>query len=714
MSATAPSRTATAFASSRPLGRTELSDAPVHYPRPSRLARPLTPPGGAKAEQGAQTLGLHTVGDLFEHLPRDHRDARGVSELTAGETATVVVEVLSISSRPVRRRGMRPLVEATVADGTATMKATFFNQPWLVSRYPAGTRLMLHGKYESRSRFRVQGHAITGEAGGAGDDQAVGHYPATDGLSSTQILALVRDHATEIADVSEPLPARLRTVERLPDRGGALAAMHLGGNDSHETARRRLAFEELLLVQLALLRRRRLRRGASVAAALDEPPSLSARWLDELLPFTPTADQRRAFAEIDGDLQRTTPMQRLLMGEVGSGKTVVALYALLRAVEQGFQGALMAPTEPLAEQHFATIQALMAGETFPIGLLTGSTPARRRSDLLGKLESGELSLIVGTHALIEEPVRFRSLAVAVIDEQHRFGVRQRAALDAKAGAGRGPHMLHMTATPIPRTLALSHYGDLDFTVLTELPRGRQPIQTHVCSTERERERAYERMRSELRDGRQAFVVCPLVAESELLAARAATVEFERLRTGELRDFRVSLMHGQQRSADKLEVMARFAAGEADVLVATTVIEVGIDVPNATVMLVEDAERYGISQLHQLRGRIGRGEHASLCLLFGPKGSPRLKALAERSDGFELAEIDLELRGEGELIGVRQSGLAQFRVAELPRDRELQERARLRAEAIDADDPDLAAPEHALLSVALQRLFGDEAAAPIRA
>ena len=275
-------------------------------------------------------------------------------------------------------------------------------------------------------------------------------------------------------------------------------------------------------------------------------------------------------------------------------------------------------------------------------------------------------------------------------------------------------MLHMTATPIPRTLALSHYGDLDFTVLAELPRGRQPIQTHVCSTERERERAYERMRSELRDGRQAFVVCPLVAESELLAARAATAEFERLRTGELRDFRVSLMHGQQRSADKLEVMARFAAGEADVLVATTVIEVGIDVPNATVMLVEDAERYGISQLHQLRGRIGRGEHASLCLLFGPKGSPRLKALAERSDGFELAEIDLELRGEGELIGVRQSGLAQFRVAELPRDRELQERARLRAEAIDSEDPELAAPEHALLSIALRSIYGEEAAAPIRA
>jgi ATP-dependent DNA helicase RecG len=410
-------------------------------------------------------------------------------------------------------------------------------------------------------------------------------------------------------------------------------------------------------------------------------------------------------------------MQRLLMGEVGSGKTVVALYTLLRAVEHGHQGALMAPTEPLAEQHFATIQALMGGETVRIGLLTGSTPARRRADLLGKLSTGELSLLVGTHALIEEPVRFDSLAVAVIDEQHRFGVRQRAALEAKAEHGRGAgglHALHMTATPIPRTLALSHYGDLDFTVLAELPRGRQPIDTHVCATDAERARAYERIREELRAGRQAFVVCPLVSESEALAARAATAEYERLSAGELRDFRVVLMHGQLPSAEKLAVMQRFAAGEADVLVATTVIEVGIDVPNATLMLVEDAERYGLSQLHQLRGRIGRGEHRSLCLLFGPKRSARLRALAENSDGFALAEIDLELRGEGELVGVRQSGLAQFRVAELPRDRELQERARLRAEAIDAADPELTEPEHALLGDALTERFGADAGAPIRA
>ncbi len=581
--------------------------------------------------------------------------------------------------------------------------------------YPAGTRLVLHGKFEARNRFRVQGHARTTEA--SAGDEGVAHYPATDGLSSTQILALVREHAGALSDVPEPLPAELRVAEQLPGRRCALTAVHLEGDEEQAAGRRRLAFDELLLLQLALLRRRRLRRAGSHAPVLDGAPSLSGRWLAEMLPFAPTADQRNAMEEVDADLADERPMQRLLMGEVGSGKTVVALYTLLRAVEQGYQGALMAPTEPLAEQHFATIQALMPGEAVPIGLLTGSTPGRRRTDLLGKLGSGELSLVVGTHALIEEPVRFASLAVAVVDEQHRFGVRQRAALDAKGGGPDGawsPHVLHMTATPIPRTLALSQYGDLDFTVLRELPKGRQPIQTHVCSTERERARAYDRMREELRAGRQAFVVCPLVSESDALAARAAVAEFERLRAGELRDFRVVLMHGQLKSADKVEVMRAFAAGEADVLVATTVIEVGIDVPNATVMLVEDADRYGISQLHQLRGRIGRGEHASLCLMFGPKGSARLKALEGHTDGFRLAEIDLELRGEGELVGVRQSGLAQFRVAELPRDRELQERARMRAERIDSLDPDLELPEHALLSDALAGVFGEEARAPIRA
>ncbi len=701
----------TAFASSSPLDEAQLAAAPVHYPRPSRLLERLRLTG-PKAEHAAETLGLSTVGDLLEHLPRDRREARAVSQLVPGETATVVVVVRSIASRPVRRRGMRPLVEATVADDTGTMKVTFFNQPWLAQKYPEGTRLVLHGKFEARNRFRVQGHAPTTET--RTDADAVAHYAATEGLSSTQILAMVRAHALAIGDVAEPLPALMRTHESLPDRRSAVAAVHFESDADQALGRRRLAFEELLFVQLALLRRRRLRSSGTVAPVIDGARDLTARWLSTMLPFVPTGDQLAAIEELDRDLAQARPMQRLLMGEVGSGKTVVALYALLRAVEHGFQGALMAPTEPLAEQHFATIQALMPGEAVPIGLLTGSTPARRRNDLLGKLGTGELALLVGTHALIEEPVQFASLAVAVVDEQHRFGVRQRAALDAKASAGESPHILHMTATPIPRTLALAGYGDLDFTQLRELPKGRQPIQTFVCSTERERARAYDRIREELRAGRQAFVVCPLVTESELLQARAATAEYERLGDGELRDFRVVLMHGQLRPGEKHDVMASFAGGDADVLVATSVIEVGIDVPNATVMLVEDAERYGISQLHQLRGRIGRGEHPSLCLLFGAKGSPRLQALAEHTDGFRLAEIDLELRGEGELVGTRQSGLAQFRVAELPRDAELLERARARALRIDDEDPELEAPEHVLLSDALEGIFGAEAQAPIRA
>ena len=333
----------------------------------------------------------------------------------------------------------------------------------------------------------------------------------------------------------------------------------------------------------------------------------------------------------------------------------------------------------------------------PAALLTGSTTAARRRETLSRLATGELPLIVGTHALIEDTVAFHHLGVVVVDEQHRFGVDQRRALDAKAPAGLAPHVLHMTATPIPRTLRLASFGALDVTTLKQLPKGRRPIETHVADGERARARAYERIREELRAGRQAFIVCPLVEESELLQARAATAEYERLKTTELADFDVVLLHGQMKPREKAAAMESFAAGGADVLVATTVIEVGIDVPNATVMLVEDAERYGISQLHQLRGRVGRGEHPSLCLLFGPSDSARLKALAKHADGFKLAEIDLELRGEGELTGTRQSGLARFRFARLPDDAELLERAHGAALDLLAADPELAEPEHVLLA-----------------
>jgi len=705
----------TQFATAEPFDAEALRAAEVRLPRPSRLAAPLTHDLGPRAGRALETLGLHTVGDLLEHLPRARGEARTVATLQRGETATLLVEVRRIDTRSVRRRGMKPRVEANVADHTGSIRVSFFNQPWLVQRYPPGTRLLLTVRTDARGRVSVTAHAPT-ELQVAAEAQ-IAQYPASEGIDSTRILALMREHRDALADTLEPLPARIRTTERLPDRPAALTALHFPVDEGEaEAGRRRLAFEELLLVQLALLRRRARRERAAVAPCLDSQRTLTERWLESGLPFPLTNDQANALEDIDHDLAQHHPMQRLLMGEVGSGKTVVALFALLRAVEQGWQGALMAPTETLAEQHFATIQALMPGEAVPAALLTGSTTARRRRDVLGKLASGELQLVVGTHALIEPDVRFARLGVAVVDEQHRFGVRQRAALDEKgppAPAGAGgehriltPHVLHMTATPIPRTLALVQYGDLDDTVLKQLPRGRRPIETFVASGERERARAYARIREELRASRQAFVVCPLVEESETLQAKAARAEFERLRDGEFKDFRVVLMHGQLRPREKQEAMAAFAAGGADVLVATSVIEVGIDVPNATVMLVEDAERYGISQLHQLRGRIGRGEHPSLCLLFGPKDSARLKALAAHRDGFELARIDLRLRKEGELIGgVRQHGLAQFRVAQLPDDELLLERARQRAHVILDADPDLERPEHALLAQALASAYG---------
>ncbi|MDO8212776.1 ATP-dependent DNA helicase RecG [Conexibacter sp. CPCC 206217] len=699
------------FASTEPLDDDQLRAAPLRLPRPSRLREELDAPG-PRAARALETLRVQTVGQLLGHLPRARGEARTIADLVEEETSTILVEVRSISSRPVRRRGMRPLVEATVVDQTSSLKVTFFNQPWLVERYRPGTRLMLTGRLGQRS-FKVSGHAPTTQQV-AGVEQ-VAQYPASEGISSVQLLALAQEHRDAIADTIEPLPARVRLADELPDRHAALTAVHFPSRERDPVdGRRRLAYDELLLLQLGLLRRRARREQSTRAPQLDGPRELSARWLESGLPFRPTGDQQRAMAAVDADLARDRAMQRLLMGEVGSGKTVVALFALLRAVEQGWQGALMAPTETLAEQHFATIQGLMGADALQIGLLTGSTPGGRRRDLLGKLASGELALIVGTHALIEDAVAFARLGVVVVDEQHRFGVRQRAALDRKAPPGLTPHVLHMTATPIPRTLALVEHGDLDHTALRELPRGRQPIETHVASGEKARERAYERIREELRAGRQAFVVCPLVGESEALQARAATEEFERLRRTEFKDFRVVLMHGQMRPREKQEAMRAFAAGGADVLVATSVIEVGIDVPNATVMLVEDAERYGISQLHQLRGRIGRGEHKSLCLLFGPTDSARLRALAAHGDGFELARIDLVLRREGDIVGVRQHGEVAYRIAILPDDEDLLERAHFRAEQLLQADPELDAPEHALLKDALAEVFGPDAMAPIAA
>ncbi|MGH2831800.1 MAG: ATP-dependent DNA helicase RecG, partial [Solirubrobacteraceae bacterium] len=707
-----------AFAGLGELDRAQMLCAPLRWPVPSRLSAELKVPRG-KATEAMKALGLRTIGDLLEHLPRESRPSCMVGSLRPGEPATIDVQVRTIATRAVRRRGMRPLVEATVSDASGSIRITIFNQPWLAIRYRPGTRLLLHGKADGRGGFAVSHHVVPND-GQSTEADAVAHYAATEGINSTQILKFVHGARGALADICEALPAYVRASQQLPDLPSALAALHFPRDASDpEAGRRRLAFDELLLTQLAFLRRRARHRSRGDAPAFERLPTRSAGWLAEELPFELTEDQQTAIEEISADLAQPNPMQRLLMGDVGAGKTVVALYAMLRAVEHDHQAALMAPTETLAEQHFATLQKLITAEPVTIALLTGSTPARRRADILGKLASGELSLIVGTHALIEPTVQFRSLALAIVDEQHRFGVLQRAALDDKGspsppGEGttkRSVHVLHMTATPIPRTLALASYGDLDVSTLRQMPKGRQPIETRIVSTEQARKEAYAQLRSELDSGRQGYVVCPLieqaVSDDPFAVAgerevRAAVAEFKRLGEGELANYRLVLMHGQMPTREKQEAMARFADGEVDVLVSTTVIEVGIDVPNATVMMIENAERFGISQLHQLRGRIGRGRHHSYCMLMGPAGSSRLRAVARYSDGFRLAEIDLALRKQGDLIGTRQSGVGQYRVARIPGDEHLLDRARAQAERIMQSDSLLSSPEHVLLGELLDK------------
>ena len=698
----------TAFGSGQALTSEQLRDAPIRsYPRPSSLSEPVA----LKGVQGRAlvALGIQTVGDLVEHLPhshRDRRDVRTVGALGLGEEATVAVAVRDVSVRPMRDR-RRKRVEARVADETGPMVAVWFNQPWIARQLGAGARVLLHGRLRRRGEFWVTEHEPL--ANGDAPLHTVGLvpvHPATEGISAARVRSLVWDARGRFLLSPEPLPAALRVGEGLPERAAALAGAHFPDREEDEhQARRRLAFEELFLLQLAVAGRRRARREGRLARPLAARGVVADRWRWSL-PFELTGDQERAISEIDADLARERPMQRLLMGEVGSGKTVVALHGMLRAVENGAQAALMAPTETLAEQHHRTLDRLLGG-AIGLELLTGSTPAARRRDLTGRLASGQLGLVVGTHALIEDPVEFRDLALCVVDEQHRFGVRQRAALDAKAPEGLTPHTLHMTATPIPRTLSLTAYGDLDATVLRELPQGRKPAETFVVEGVRARRRAYERIREEIALGRQCFVVCPLVDESEALQATAATVEFERLRTTEFRDQRVELIHGQLPSRDKQAAMRAFAAGEADVLVATSVIEVGIDVPNATVILIEAAERYGLSQLHQLRGRVGRGDHPSLCILLGDADRPRLEAIARETDGFRLAEIDLELRGAGDVLGTRQHGLPELRVARLPEDTALLVRARDSADELLRADPALERPENSLLREAVVARFGSE-------
>ncbi len=694
--AAAPALTRPGFAGGTP----DTSSTP-RSPRPEVLARPLSSLAGVGpvVEKRLAGLGLRSVGDLLHHVPRRYEEAapeRRIADLFGEEEVVIGGVVRSVNVQRTARR--LSLVRARIDDGSGQVTAVWFNQVWLADRLQPGTRVRLRGSLRGgRGDFTVRSYDL-GDANETADHAPV--YPASEEVSVKKLRELVGIVLVHARDDPDALPAEVRTDLGLPLRGDALVAVHRPASLAEaETGRKRLAFDELLVLQVGLLRRGRDRQ-AALATALPPPGDLLSRYRDAL-PFRLTDAQEAAIGEIDHDLARERPMDRLLQGDVGSGKTVVALYALLRAIEAGGQGALMAPTETLAEQHFLTLDEICAGLGVRVELLTSSLSATEHARARAAIAAGEAHIAVGTHALIQDEVEFADLAVAVVDEQHRFGVEQRGVL-ARAGE-RAPHLLHMTATPIPRTLALTVYGDLSVSEIAKPPADRKPIVTAWVTQDRSAE-AYTRLRRHLDDGRQAYVVCPLIEESETSVARAAEQEAERLQRGELRGYRVGLLHGRLRPAERRDLMARFKARELDVLVATTVIEVGVDVPNATIMIVQEADRFGLAQLHQLRGRVGRGAEQSYCLLVSrakeeltDSARARLEALVATTDGFELAEVDLELRGEGQLLGTRQSGLSDLRFTRLRKDRPLLEQARRQAERlVDYDGP---------LSDEVARVFG---------
>ena len=647
-----------------------------------------------KRGEKLRKAGIVTVADLLLHVPRRYVDRSRtlpLSDVPLDEEVTVVGTVKKVSVRRPRRGLV--IIEATIYDQTGLLKAVWFNQAFRERQLAVGTEVALSGTL-SRFRGSLQMRSPDADVLDRPSESLVTGrimpvHPTVGGIGPGYLRRAIHSALLKARPMPDPLPLAMRERLGLLDRDTAIGDIHFPDQiEAAEAARSRLVFDELFRLEIALAVRKHRQIDQAEGIPHDGDGSLVEAFL-EALPYEMTGAQSRAIAEIQHDMAAPHPMHRLLQGEVGSGKTVVAMTALLTAVQGGFQGAVMAPTEVLADQHHIGLAPLAELVGVRMALLTGSSS--HRDETLQAVAAGTVDLVVGTHALIQEGVVFSNLGVAVVDEQHRFGVHQRVELREKA-AGRQPDMLIMTATPIPRTLSMTLYGDLDVTVLDEMPQGRVPTRTEAISSDPAAlERVYSIIRSEVGEGRQAFVVCPLVEDSPNLQAASATAEHERL-SAILSDLRVELLHGQMKSADKESVMTRMRAGEIDVLVATTVIEVGIDIPNATVMVIEDADRFGLSQLHQLRGRVGRGKYPGRCLLVAdpttPEGEQRIAAMVETTDGFRLAEEDLRIRGQGTVFGARQSGIADLKLADILSDMDTLIVARREAFDLVAHDPEL--------------------------
>ncbi len=665
-------------------------------------------------------LGIETVGDLLAHYPRRYFDRSSsvpVRSLGAGQDVTVQGEIMTASERRTRRGGS--LLTVTLSDDTGVLFCVWFNQKFLLKQFKSGRRMMVSGVVQMHSGrpqlahpdFEVFEPGVPNDQSGPGlhTGRMVPVYGLTSGVGQHWLRGLIHQALERMGDLHvDPLPSDLRARHGMPGRRQALEDIHFPPDEKQlEAARNRLVYEEIFSIQILMALRRESRRGLD-GVTLNKPGDLTSRLVTGL-PFELTGAQRRVLREILADMRSGKAMHRLLQGDVGSGKTLVALIAALFVIEQGHQALIMAPTEVLARQHGQLLALLCQPLGITVETLTGSTTAADRRAILAGVASGEIDLLVGTHAVIQEDVRIPRLALAVVDEQHRFGVRQRGQSGSVSEAAGPIHVLVMSATPIPRSLSLTLYGDLDLSVIDELPAGRQPIVTSIVR-EKEEAAVWDACRGELKAGRQVYVIYPVIEETEGQDLKAATVEFERLRSEVFAGHSVALLHGRLKAREKDAVMGAFSRGEVQVLVATTVVEVGVDVPNATAMVIHNPERFGLAQLHQLRGRIGRGRHASRCWLLCDRylaeaSFQRIRFFAENTDGFALAEEDLRLRGPGDAWGIRQHGAPGFRLANPLRDVELVRLCRADARDLLEQDPRLEGPQGRVVREGLAEAFG---------